>query len=59
MPGSARSHCRACAQGKQPGRTPAHLNGHRETQVGWGFPGMSQESLPTLTAISEVITNGA
>ena len=23
------------------------------------FPGMSQESLPTLTAISEVITNGA
>ena len=24
-----------CAQGKQPGRTPAHLNGHRDSAGGW------------------------
>ena len=57
MPGSARSHCRECAQGKQPGRPR-----HSSTVIGkprWdeGFPGMPQASFPTLTVISEIVAN--
>ena len=53
--GSARSDCRRdCAQGKQPGRTLAHLNATGKPRWDEGFPGMPQVSLPTRTAISEV-----
>ena len=57
VPGSARSHCRDCAQGKQPGRTRHTSTAIEKLRCDAGFTGMPQESLPALTAISEVVAN--
>ena len=59
VPGSARSHCRECAQGEQPVRTRHTSMAIEKPRWDEGFPGMPQESLPTLTAISEVVANDA